>query len=166
MNKLYIDTSAFFKTFVEEEASDVVEPLILLAKEKKIEITLSDWLVNESVALIDENRRKEKITDIEVQNILSELVSMMGNEVEYENFTVYPITDKILIASRFAIEEYHINASDALHVFISAVAECDCFISADEKLIHQLTSGSSKLIAFNIRIKEDVKNLFNLLERS
>lgn len=163
MNRLYLDTSAFFKTFVEEEASEVVERLILLAKENKIEIILSDWVINESFALVDKNRRKERISQVQAQNILSEIVSMMSKEVQYENFTVYPITDKILITSRFAIQEYHIAASDALHVFISAVAECDCFISADEDLIHQLKSGASTLLAFNIRIEEDVNTLFNLV---
>ncbi len=116
MNKAYIDTSAFFKTFVEEEESDIVEHLIILAKEKKAEIILSDWLINESIALVDENRRKERISQVQSQNILSEIVSMMSKEVQYENFILYPITDKILIASRFAIQQYHINASDALHV--------------------------------------------------
>jgi predicted nucleic acid-binding protein len=165
VKKVYIDTSAFFKTF-EEEPSDVVEPLILLAREKKIEIIISDWLINETIALVDENKRKGNISEAQVQGILSEIVSMMGNEIQYENFILYPITNKIIIASRLAIQEYRINAADALHVFISAAVGCDCFVSADEKLINQLTTGSSKLIAFNIRTKEDVKNLFKLLNQS
>ena len=166
MKKVYIDTSAFFKTFVEEELSDVVEPLILLAREKKIEIIVSDWLINETIALVDEKRRKGKITEAQVQGILSEIISMMGNEVQYENFILYPITNKILIASRLAIQEYRINASDAIHVFISAAAGCDYFISADKKLITQLVTGVSKITAYNIRIEKDVKNLFNLLNQS
>ena len=55
MKKIYLDTSAFFKIFVEEQASEIVERLIGLARDKKISIVLSDWVINESLALVDEN---------------------------------------------------------------------------------------------------------------
>jgi hypothetical protein len=37
VKKLYLDTSAFFKVFVEEEFSEVVGRIIDLAREKKIQ---------------------------------------------------------------------------------------------------------------------------------
>jgi predicted nucleic acid-binding protein len=90
-------------------------------------------------------REKAKSTESETQQILSELVSMIKSEVQYENFTFYPITDKIVISSRFVIQDYNIAASDALHVFIAAAAECDYFISTDKKLVLQLTKESQTL---------------------
>ena len=72
-----MDTSAFFKVFVEEEASKVVERLIKLVREKLIQIVLSDWVINESIALINENNRKGNINSTETQHILSELVNMV-----------------------------------------------------------------------------------------
>lgn len=167
MKKIYLDTSAFFKIFVEEEATEVVERLILLAKEKKIQIVLSDWTINESIALVDENKRKGKITQAETQTILSEIVSMIKQEVEYENFVFVPITGNAIIESRIIIQDYHIAASDALHVFISGASQCDYFISADAKLVNQLTLEKDKrFIAYNIRIDKDAAKLFSNIENS
>jgi predicted nucleic acid-binding protein len=71
VKKIYLDTSAFFKIFVEEQASETVERLIGLARDKKISIVLSDWVINESLALVDENLRKNRISPTEAQCILS-----------------------------------------------------------------------------------------------
>ncbi len=163
MKDVYIDTSAFFKIFIEEEANDVVERIILLAKEKKIRIILSDWVINESIALIDENRRREKIKKIETQTILSEIVDMIQAHVEYGNFTFYSISEKVVVNSRFIIQDFHIPASDALHVFIAISAGCDCIISADKELVTQVKENSS-LLAFNVRVQDDVKRMFELLQ--
>ncbi len=170
MKKIYRDTSAFFKIFVEEQASETVERLIGLARDKKISIVLSDWVINESLALVDENLRKNRISPMEVQSILSELIDMIQGRIQYENFIVYPIqykaiihTYKAIIGSRFVIQDYRIPASDTLHVFIAGAAECDCLVSADGGLVTQLTTGSLKLIAFNIRVAKDVEKLFHFL---
>jgi predicted nucleic acid-binding protein len=163
VKKIYLDTSAFFKIFVEEQASETVERLVGLARDKKISIVLSDWVINESLALVDENLRKNRISPIEAQSILSELIDMIQGRIQYENFIVYPITDKAIIGSRFVIQDYRIPASDALHVFIAGAAECDCLVSADGGLVTQLTTGPLKLIAFNIRVAKDVEKLFHFL---
>ncbi len=163
MKKLYLDTSAFIKIFVEEEASNVVERLVTLSRDKKVKIALSDWVINESISVIDANREKKVITEVETQQILSEIIDMIEGKVKYELFDVYGISESVLTASRFVIQEYHIGASDALHVFISGAANCDYFVSADEKLIRQLTTGSKKFAAFNVRVKEDVDKLFELI---
>lgn len=164
MKKLYLDTSAFIKIFVEEEASDVVERLVTLAGDKKLKIALSDWVINESISVIDANRQKGKINKVETQQILSEIIDMIEGKVKYELFDIYGISESVLTSSRIVMQDYHIGASDALHVFISAAAECDYFITADEKLVKQLTTGSKKFAAFNIRVKEHVDKLFELIE--
>lgn len=165
MNNVYIDTSAFFKIFVEEEASDVVERIVELAKKLKIQITLSDWVINESLALVDENRRKARIDSTQSQHILSEIVAMIEKRVEYSQFTFYTINENAIKMSRFIIQDFHIPASDALHVFIAVSASCDCLVSADNDLITQIRSTTNSLLAYNIRINEDIKNLFERLPK-
>lgn len=162
MKKIYLDTSAFFKVFVEEEreTSDTLEKIFDLVREKKISIVLSDWVINESVVLVDKNKQNGRITHAQAQQILSELVSMIKAEIQHETITFYSISEKIVVNSRLVIQDYHIGASDALHVFISAAAECDCFISADKKLVRNLTTGRHKLIAYDIGKNEDVNKMF------
>lgn len=74
-----------FQGFVEEEGSKVVERLIRLAREKLIQIVLLDWVINESIALINENNRKGKINSTETKHILSELINMIRIEIQHEN---------------------------------------------------------------------------------
>jgi predicted nucleic acid-binding protein len=165
VKKVYIDTSAFFKLFVEEEASDVVERIIDLGKLNTIQVILSDWVINESLAIVDEYRRKAKIDKLETQKILSELVDMIEDRVKYASFIFYAITEKVVISSRFMIQDLHIPASDALHVFIATSADCDCIVSADKNLVTQVRDNAERLLAFNIREPNDVAKLFELLPK-
>lgn len=165
MKKLYFDKSAFVKIFVEkeQESSIEVERLVTLVRDKKIIMVLSDWVINESIAIIDANNKKGIIDAVETQQILSEMTDMIEGKIRYENVELYPVPERVLIMSRVVIQDYHIGASDALHVFISAAANCDYFISGDRKLIRQLTTGKQKLSAFNIRIKADREKLSKML---
>jgi predicted nucleic acid-binding protein len=161
---IFIDTSAFVKIFIEgEEASDVTEKIVELAKEKKIKIALSNWVVNESIALVDENERKGKINNIQALQIINEIMDMIEGRLLYSNFTFYAVKEEIVDYSRITIREFHLSASDALHVYIAQGVNCDCIISADKDLIYQVRRHSKTLKGFNIRINQEVKELFNLL---
>ncbi len=165
MKKVYFDTSAFVKIFVEkeEESSIEVERLVTLVRDKKIMMVISDWVINESIAVIDANNQKGIISTVETQQILSEMTDMLEGKVRYENVDVYPVTEKVIIASRIVIQDYHIAASDALHVFISGAASCDYFVSGDKNLVRQLTTRKYRLDAFNIRVKVDREKLSEIL---
>jgi predicted nucleic acid-binding protein len=85
---VYIDTSAYFKLFI-EEAHDVVERIILLKRKEDTDhfIQLGN---NEVFALVDENRRKGRIDKIQTQNILLEIImDMIEAHVEYGNYVLF-----------------------------------------------------------------------------
>ena len=160
MKKLYLDTTGFFTIF-EEQIGEAVERIFSISKDGKVQIIISDWVINESIAKLDENQKNGIITQAEVQQILSELIDMMqGKSHKYQNIVIYPITNTTIVASRLVIQDYHINASQALHVYTSAAAQCDFFISAEPDLINLLTSGKIKLTAYNINSSEDLSRLF------
>lgn len=131
MLKFYIDTSALFKIFVEEDGSEITESIVSLAKEKKIEVMLSNWIVNESIALLDEYKRKEKIDKIKTQEIISELVDMIEGGIRYNNFKFYSVNEQIISLSRTIIVDFHVSASDALHIYMAIHSGCDYIITAD-----------------------------------
>lgn len=165
MKTVYFDTSALFKIFVEEEASGVAETIVGLAKDQKIKIVLSDWVINESIALVDKYRRKGKLDKIKIQQILSEIVDMLEGKIQYSHFTFYAVSEQIVIDSREIITDFHLSASDAIHVYIAQRVNCDCIVSADKDLISQVRNhtNANSLKGFNIRIENEVKELFNLL---
>ena len=99
-----------------------------ISRDGKVQIIISDWVINESIAKLDENKKNGIITQAEVQQILSELLDMMeGKSQKYQNIIIYPITNRVIVDSKLVIQDYHINASQALHVYISAAAQCDFF---------------------------------------
>ena len=160
MKKLYLDTTAFFTIF-EEQIGEAVERIFSISRDGKVQIIISDWVINESIAKLDENKKNGIITQAEVQQILSELLDMMeGKSQKYQNIIIYPITNRVIVDSKLVIQDYHINASQALHVYISAAAQCDFFVSAEPDLINLLTSGKIKLTAYNINSSEDFSRLF------
>ncbi len=163
MKSVYVDTSAFFKVFVEEEASEVSERIVGLAKEKKVNLVLSNWVINEIIALVDEHTRKGKINSIKTQEILSEIVDMIDNEIQYSHFNFYAVTEHIIDFSRITIMDFQLSASDALHVYMADKANCDYIISADKDMVTKVNKKADRLMAFNIRLKEDVDNLFALI---
>jgi predicted nucleic acid-binding protein len=81
VKRVYFDTSAFVKIFIEEEASEKVERLVTLVRDKKIIMVISDWVINESIAVIDANNNKGIINAVETQQILSEMTDMIEGKV-------------------------------------------------------------------------------------
>ena len=58
MKRVYLDTSAFIKLFVEEQDGETVQGIAFLANQNKITIVLSDWVLNESVGVVAKKFRK------------------------------------------------------------------------------------------------------------
>ena len=65
MKKLYLDTTAFFTIF-EEQIGEAVERIFSISRDRKVQIIISDWVINESIAKLDENKKNGIITQAEV----------------------------------------------------------------------------------------------------
>lgn len=169
MKSVYLETTAFFKVFVEDTGNQYAERLILLAKEGKVRLVLSDWVINETIAKIEENLRSRTITIQETQAILSEITEMIRGRVQYSHFTFYAIDERVIIESRVTIQDLDLNAAEALHVYVAHQSGCDAFISARPDLVDRLFDakirgeGNLVLDAFNVEDKKDMERFFTLI---
>lgn len=51
--QVYLDTSAFFKLFLPEEGYDQVERILTSARDGKLQVVISEWVVNEATAAVE-----------------------------------------------------------------------------------------------------------------
>ena len=147
MNKkitIYLDTNVFLKFFLEEgeKKVEIAQKLDLLAKENKIRLAISDWVINEIMAAIERKIKENRINKDEAFHILNKIIYL----IEEDFVILYPIERTHIQSSRGIIQELRmINASDALHVITIFFSDCNYFISADNELISILKINSHKL---------------------
>ena len=62
MKLIYLDTSAYLKEFAREKGSDAIATLFELCKKGEIRLLISEWTINEGIAVIDRKLRRGEIT--------------------------------------------------------------------------------------------------------
>jgi predicted nucleic acid-binding protein len=158
---LYLDTSAFIKLFIQEDlASETIEQIVLLAKQNKILIVISEWVTNESVAVVAKKLKKGDITRSEASEILNSIANAIEGSIEQLNLKLYAVSEEVVIGSRAVIQRVHPNASDALHLYIAEAANCDYFITADKALVDAIKKNMQEMVPVDIGILDDVKRFF------
>jgi predicted nucleic acid-binding protein len=61
VKKIYFDSSVYVKAFSKEPGTDVVNQLLQLAYDGRLEILLSVWAINETFAAVDRKIRRKEI---------------------------------------------------------------------------------------------------------
>jgi hypothetical protein len=64
VKKIYFDSSVYIKAFSKEPGTDVVNQLLQLAYDGRLEILLSVWAINETFAAIDRDERRVRRKEI------------------------------------------------------------------------------------------------------
>lgn len=160
MKRVYLDTSVFFKIFFDEPGKEEVDRIVLLAKDKKIQIIISEWVVNEAFATIEKKVTKGLINKTEAHSIMVAIADFLEESYDSGIIISYQIKDKEILASRIIIQNLHTNASDSLHAYIATMSKCDYFISADKELNLQLSVLGEGLRPVDIHTNSDMVNFF------
>lgn len=169
LQKVYLDTNVFLKLFLDESKSDIAQKLEDFANNDKTLLVISDWVINECIAVIERKIIEKRITNNEAFHILNAITNLLEEKVQQNKLELYPIEGKHIITSRVIIQDINlINASDALHIFIAFLSECNAFLSADVFLINTLKK-KIKILNFtpiDFNNEREVKKLFKLLEKN
>lgn len=162
MKTVYLDTSAFFKLFFDEtDGNESIENIALLAKQYKIKLVISEWVVNESVWAATRKHLNGKIGRQDSFILINHIADLVEDGINNGFLTSYAINEKVVIPSRVIIQELHTNASDALHVFVAATSDCHYFITADKELKRIVKDNIPKLIPIDIQEINDVVKFFD-----
>jgi predicted nucleic acid-binding protein len=155
--------------FLVESKSDIAQKLEDLANNGKVLLVISDWVINECMAVIERKIIEKRITNNEAFHILNAITNLPEEKLKQDQMELYSIEGKHIIASGVIIQDINlINASDALHIFIALLSECNAILSADVFLTNALKK-KIKVLNFtpiNFNNEREVKKLFKLLEKN
>jgi predicted nucleic acid-binding protein len=157
-NRIYVDTSAYVKTYLKEPGSDNVEAIFNLARQStKIRIYMSYWVINEAIAVIYRRYNHKPQTERDV--LISTILNLVADAKS--NIIVVSINQNSIKETIGYISKYHLRAGDALHLCIANKFRCNYFITADHDF---MSLGLSNLQVLDIQSHKDIDHLLNSLE--
>jgi predicted nucleic acid-binding protein len=161
VKRVYLDTSVFFKIFFDENGKETIDRIILLAQDKKIQIIISEWVINEAIATVEKKVLKGKISNDDAHDILFAIAEFLEQSYSSGIVVSYVINEKVVTPSRNIIESLHVNASDALHLHVAIISDSNYFISNDKELNATIKGSRLSVIPIDLSIKDDVERFFN-----
>lgn len=163
MKRVYLDTSAFFKIFFsDEEASQVVQRIVTFADDNKIQIVISEWVINEVLAAIEKKVQRGKVTSKGAHDIIFAMANFLEDRYIRKTVVSYAINEDVVLNARQVIEKVYINnAADALHVLIANRSRCDYFISADKELNTTIEVNRLGIAVIDVQDPSDTNRFFD-----
>jgi hypothetical protein len=119
--RVFFDTSAFVKRYVNEAGTDVV----LEWCDQATEIGLSGIALAEIISAFCRLRRENRISDTQYRQLKSLLLA------DIEDVAMCDLTPAVLAQAIASLETNTLRGMDAIHVGSAVVLQADVFISAD-----------------------------------
>lgn len=151
MKTIYFDSSAYVKLFTQEPGSDIADLLFGLAYDKRVQIYMSYWAINETCAAIDRKHMRTELSNEEYDIISATIHKNLISYAEQDsNVGLIPLENVILKNSIDVINNYHVSADDALHLYSAFLMKCDYFLCHDLKLVNRTKSEISTMKILNM----------------
>ncbi len=132
MLKVYLDTSAFIKRYLEEEGSTRVDSLFDEAYRENAVIITSQWNIGEVAVVLDKYHRRGIIPD--VKRVFGLLYNEMSTMVKMNSMHIIPVLGEMIANSLPLIFTHQIYIADALQIETCRYEGCDQFFTFDRKL--------------------------------
>lgn len=121
--RVYFDSSAFAKRYVQEQGTAAV----LQWCERATEICLSGIALAEIVSAFCRLRREGRISDADYRHLKSVLL------LDIEDVAIGDLAPAVLAHAVASLEAGPLRAMDAIHVGTAVALEADVFVSADRR---------------------------------
>ena len=119
--RLYLDSSALAKRYVEEPGTKEVVAACTAATE----ILLSAAALPELVSMLCRLKREAKLTEAAYQSLKEQLAANL------EDATVMDVGNEVLAEAVACLERHPLKALDAIHVASARRFPCDLFLTSD-----------------------------------
>lgn len=123
--KIFLDSSAFAKRFIEESGSEEVEEVCSEATE----ICLSIICVPEIISALSRRRREKNMTRMKYLMAKQHLIEEAGDAVNLG------LTPDIIQLAGDILEKNAVRTLDALHIASAIAWNADLFVSSDRRQI-------------------------------
>lgn len=121
--KVFLDSSAFAKRFIEESGSDSVEAVCLQATE----LGLSALCVPEIVSALNRRLRERTLTQIQYNHAKRRLIE------DIRDADIIALTPSVIGSAIMVSETSPVRALDALHIACALEWGAGLFVSADRQ---------------------------------
>jgi predicted nucleic acid-binding protein len=161
---VYLDTNILLRLYENKSGTEDAEKIVRLAKQDKIRLAISEWVINECVAAVQRKRNSNEISEREASEILAGIADLLEGKIEEVNLTLYPVTETVIRNSLVIIQDVMCNsANDAIHVYTADKTRCNYFITADKPLANQIKKSKLKhrLTAVDINDLNDTLTFFH-----
>ncbi len=139
--KIYLDTSAIIKRYVEEEGTNEVDKYFEKSYKNDIVLVFSHFNIGECAVVFDKYERKGMINAKETfKTMINELYVL----AKLGNLILVPVSYDIIKTSVEYIFKFHIYIADAIQLASFKKENCDKFLTFDEKLKKVLQKFMSK----------------------
>jgi len=154
--KIYLDTSAIVKRYVQEKGSDSANMIYAKCDAKELSIYFSFWNIGEALGAIDQYRQRRWITQQKheeaVRNFAGECLRLMMLEA----LNTVPVNSSVLSDSWDLIERHRIYQADALQIVSCKRSQADLLLSADGLLLD--AAKEENIPSVNIENFDEVKS--------
>ncbi|GBD88685.1 PIN domain protein [bacterium BMS3Abin03] len=121
--KIFFDSSALAKRYIDEEGSDKVEKTC----RETDSFCVSIICLPEIISALNRLRREKILNKNQYRKIKKALI----NDLEDSDF--YNLTPQVINHSIQLLEKYKLRAMDSLHIACALVAQPDLFVSSDQR---------------------------------
>ena len=137
--RIFCDTSALAKRYVQEPGSEELEELFTSIA---TEMFISTLAFVEIASALGRKLRNKEIAEAKVGEAIKEL-----EEDWYEVFAKIPVEDMLAEKAAAIALEYSLKGADAVHLASALVIGAELFVAADNKLIH--VAGKMGINSYN-----------------
>jgi len=156
--RVYLDSSAIVKRYIEEEGTEVVDIIFNAAESGGIKIFFSIWNFGEVIGVLDKYKCKNWISESDFKNAIRKFARESIKLAKLHQLEIIPLDVKIVVDSMEIILQYHIYEADAIQIVSSRYRNCELFITADKLLVK--VARDLKLNAFNVeKEQKEIKGL-------
>ncbi|OAI06339.1 twitching motility protein PilT [Methylomonas methanica] len=121
--RVFFDTSAFVKRYIQEAGTDAV----LEWCDRATEIGLSGIALPEIISAFCRLHRERKITDTQYRQLKSLLLA------DIEDAAICDLTPAVLAQAVSSLETNVLRGMDAIHIGSAVALKADVFISSDKR---------------------------------
>ena len=121
--RVFFDTSAFVKRYIQERGTDAVLDWCDLADE----IGLSGIVLPEIISAFCRLQREHKISELQYRQLKASLMA------DIEDAAICDLTPSVLAQAINSLETNVLRGMDAIHIGSAVALKADVFISADQR---------------------------------
>jgi len=158
--KLYLDSSAIVKRYVEEPGSATIDAVFDGAEVGKVRIAFSLWNVGEVLGTLAERRRRGWLEEGEFSEALRRFIDEVLKLLRLRVLDVIPVLTPMLVETWALILDQHIYEADAIQISTYTYSKSDTLLSADKVLIEATKESGLKAI----HVEEGADEVKKLIE--